>query len=137
MTPSTKTCFKRPTRRVRDYVWIAPRQARQLILARMATENSPSGIIFPSPSPREKIFPVPVSVPVKGHRKRSLPIPEPERGMHPRRDPRPRYISWGKKYSEQSRRRNIHHKRIFAAKLANKSITKSHKYMNACVRMTK
>ena len=43
------------------------------------------------PSPRGKIFPVPV--PVKAGGGPSLPIPEPERGMHPRRGPRLRVIS--------------------------------------------
>ena len=60
---------------------------KTLLHFKMSTGNSPSGIVFPSPSPLGKIFAVPV--PVKGRGGHYLPIPEPERGIHPRRGPRP------------------------------------------------
>jgi len=65
-----------------------PRSVGALVYLEMATGNSPSGFVSPSPSPWGKIFPIPV--PAKAHGGRSLPIPEPDRGMHPRRGPRPR-----------------------------------------------
>ena len=48
----------------------------------------PIGDRPPIPIPAGEDFPRPV--PAKAHGGRSLPIPEPDRGMHPRRGPRPR-----------------------------------------------
>ena len=69
----------------------------------------PIGDRPPIPVPAGEDFPHPV--PAKAHGGHSVPIPETEQGMHPRRGPRPRDISLEKNASnQQSRRRNVKYK---------------------------